>query len=62
MVAVDYFKQNELTRGDRNYLACPEAYIFNDGSHARADLIDPRTGKYQCEDLPVGQVWTYDYE
>jgi iron complex outermembrane recepter protein len=67
MVALDYFKQNELTRGDRGYLACPAAYIFkNDGSghptNQRADLIDPRTGKYHCEDLPVGQVWTYDFE
>jgi iron complex outermembrane receptor protein len=61
LVAVDYFHQNELARGDRKYLNCPEAYVFNhDGS--RADLIDPRTGKYHCEDLPVGQVWTYDYE
>ena len=24
MVALDYFKQNELARGDRNYLNCPE--------------------------------------
>jgi len=61
MVAADYFKQRELARGNRNYLGCPEAYIFkHDGS--RADLIDPRTGKYHCEDLPVGQVWTYDLE
>src|SRR3954452_1034822 len=61
MVAVDAYRQNELTRGDRGYLNCPEAYIFkHDGS--RADLIDPRTGKYHCEDLPVGQVWTYDLE
>jgi iron complex outermembrane receptor protein len=61
MVAFDAFHQNELARGDRNYLGCPEAYIFNH-SGARADLIDPRTGKYHCEDLPVGQVWTYDLE
>ena len=29
MVALDYFKQNELARGDRKYLECPEAYVFN---------------------------------
>jgi iron complex outermembrane receptor protein len=61
MVALDYYKQNELARGDRGYLNCPEAYIFKKGG-GRADLIDPRTGKYHCEDLPVGQVWTYDLE
>jgi len=62
LVAVDYFHQNELARGDRKYLNCPEAYVFRNGTGDRADLIDPRTGKYHCEALPVGQVWTYDYE
>jgi iron complex outermembrane recepter protein len=59
IIAGDYSHTNELKRGDRAYLACPEAYIFRpDGS--RADLIDPRTGKPKCEDLPVGHVWTYN--
>lgn len=59
MVAADYSHTNELRRGDRSYLACPEAYIFReDGS--RADLIDPRTGKPKCEDLRWGHVWTYN--
>jgi iron complex outermembrane receptor protein len=63
MLAVDAHKQNELSRGDRDYLGCPEAYIFRQGSpNQRADLIDPRTGKFHCEDFPVGQVWTYDLE
>ncbi|MES2137176.1 MAG: TonB-dependent receptor plug domain-containing protein, partial [Pseudomonadota bacterium] len=62
MVAADFYKQRELKRGDRGYLNCPEAYVFKKGSNQRADIIDPRTGKYKCEDLPVGQVWTYDYE
>ena len=62
LVALDYFKQNELARGDRKYLGCPGAYVFRQGTNQRADLIDPRTGKFHCEDLPVGQVWTYDYE
>jgi iron complex outermembrane receptor protein len=62
MIAADYFHQNELARGDRGYLGCPETYIFREGSNQRADLIDPRTGKPQCLDLPVGQVWTYDRE
>jgi iron complex outermembrane receptor protein len=59
MIAGDYSHTNELKRGDREYLACPEAYIFRpDGS--RADLIDPRTGKPKCEDLRGGHVWTYN--
>ena len=59
MVAVDYSHTNELARGDRSYLACPEAYIFNQ-SGQRADLIDPRTGKPHCEDLRWGHIWTYN--
>ena len=59
LVAGDYFKQEELARGDRKFLGCPEAYTFReDGS--RADLIDPRTGKFKCEDLRWGHVWTYN--
>ncbi len=59
MVAGDFTHQNELKRGDRSYLACPEAFTFRpDGS--RADLIDPRTGSYKCEDLRWGHIWTYN--
>lgn len=59
MVAADYKHTNELSRGDRAYLACPEAYTFRqDGS--RADLVDPRTGQFKCEDLRWGHVWTYN--
>jgi iron complex outermembrane recepter protein len=59
LFAVDYTHQNELSRGDRAYLACPEAYTFRqDGS--RADIVDPRTGQFKCEDLRWGHVWTYN--
>lgn len=59
LLAVDYSHQNELARGDRSYLACPEAYTFTpDGE--RADLVDPRTGAYKCEDLRWGHIWTYN--
>ena len=59
LIAGDYTHVKELNRGDRSYLACPEAYTFReDGS--RADLIDPRTGKPRCQDLPWGHVWTYN--
>lgn len=57
--AIDYSHTNELARGDRDYLACPEANTFReDGS--RADLIDPRTGQPHCEDLRWGHIWTYN--
>lgn len=56
----DYFKENELARGDRDYLDCDEAYAFNDDG-SRADVIDPRTGEAQCRDLLWGHIWIYDY-
>jgi iron complex outermembrane receptor protein len=59
LVAGDYKHVNELARGDRDYLACPEAYIFNE-SGARSDLTDPRTGQPHCEDLRWGHIWTYN--
>ena len=59
LIAGDYSHTNELARGDRSYLACPEAYIFDEGGN-RADLIDPRTGKPHCEDLRWGHIWTYN--
>ncbi|MGV3457613.1 TonB-dependent receptor domain-containing protein [Sphingomonas sp.] len=59
MIAGDYTHVNELARGDRDYLACPEAYTFRPGG-GRADLIDPRTGNYKCEDLRWGHMWTYN--
>jgi iron complex outermembrane receptor protein len=59
MIAGDYTHSEELKRGDRDYLACPEAYIFDEGGN-RADLIDPRTGQYHCEDLRWGHVWVYN--
>lgn len=59
-VTGDYFKREILARGDRDYLDCNEAYAFNDDG-SRADVTDPRTGDYQCQDLLWGQVWIYDY-
>jgi iron complex outermembrane receptor protein len=59
MIAGDYSKTQELARGDRSYLACPEANIFNEAGE-RSDLIDPRTGQPHCEDLRWGHIWTYN--
>jgi iron complex outermembrane receptor protein len=47
IVGLDYARRNELERGDRDYLLCPEEYVFTpDGQ--RADIIDPRTGEPRC--------------
>lgn len=59
LIAGDYTHRDELARGDRSYLACPEANIF-DADGNRSDLIDPRTGQPHCEDLRWGHVWTYN--
>ncbi len=43
----DYSRRNELERGDRDYLGCPEEFLFNpDGD--RVDITDPRTGGPRC--------------
>lgn len=59
-MGVDYYKQNELKRGDRKYLDCPENYIF-DTNGRRNDVIDPRTGRPACRDTLWGHIWAYDY-
>ena len=66
MVSGNYFRQNELTRGDRSYLRCAESYVFTDLNYeTRADLVDPRTGNFTCNgaesNTTWGHVWTYDY-
>jgi iron complex outermembrane receptor protein len=60
-ITADYFEQTEFDRGDRDFFDCSEQYLFNpDGS--RADLVDPRTGKYQCRlDSIWGHNWVYNY-
>ena len=60
-VSADYYKKSELAKGDRDYFQCGEQYIFDPDTGARADTIDPRTGKAWCNDLLWGHVWVYDY-
>lgn len=59
---VDYNKQRELAKGDRDYFNCGERFIFDPDTGDRVDPIDPRTGKPHCEDLLWGHVWLYDYQ
>ena len=57
----DYYKHQQLARGDRDYFQCGQAYIFDPDTGERADSIDPRTGDYACQDLLWGHIWLYDY-
>ncbi|MBS0295766.1 MAG: TonB-dependent receptor [Proteobacteria bacterium] len=59
-VNVDYFKQNEQTNGQRDYTNCPRQYVFNPTTHARSDVVDPRTGQIQCRNLIYDDIWIYD--
>jgi iron complex outermembrane receptor protein len=57
----NYNKTEILQRRDRDFFNCEEDYTFDPDTGERADLIDPRTGSYLCNDLPWGHVWVYDY-
>ena len=57
----DYSKQEILQRGDRDFFDCNEWGVYDQDTGARADLVDPRTNEYFCDDLPWGHVWVYDY-
>jgi len=61
-ITADYHLQEELARGDRDYFNCAQQNIFDIDTGERADLIDPRTGKGHCNDLPWGHVWLYNYQ
>ena len=62
-VTADYSKTEIMQRGDRDYFKCDEDYVFEQGSNlrSRADLIDPVTGTFFCDDLTWGHAWIYDY-
>jgi iron complex outermembrane receptor protein len=59
LVAGDYYKRHELEKRDRKYLDCAEDYLFRSDGRTRADLIDPRTGRPQCNGVVWGHVWAY---
>ena len=58
-ISADYYLQETLRAGDRDYLNCRNQYVFEPGTRTRADRIDPRTGQPQCTDLAWGQVYVY---
>lgn len=58
LAAFDYFRRENFVRADRDYLDCPEEYIFRPNGD-RADIIDPRRGGPRCNDTAWGHVWVY---
>jgi iron complex outermembrane receptor protein len=57
---LDYYKQEALRQGDRDYLACPQQRItYADGT--RADVVDPATGDYKCYGLTASVLYTGNY-
>ena len=48
MIGANYYKHNELERGDRSFLGCEEDNVISQATGERADVIDPRTGEFHC--------------
>jgi iron complex outermembrane receptor protein len=61
-ITADYHLEEELARGERDYFKCAQQNVFDAQTGERADLIDPRTGRGHCNDLPWGHVWIYNYQ
>ena len=47
----DYYRQDELTRADREDTACAADYLFNPTTGARVDILDQVSGTAQCYNL-----------
>ncbi|RYG15372.1 MAG: TonB-dependent receptor, partial [Caulobacteraceae bacterium] len=58
-VSADYYRQEALRAGDRDYLTCTNQYVFQPGTRTRADRIDPRTGQPTCNDTVWGNIYVY---
>ena len=61
-VTGDYYVNQELQMGDRDFLNCGEQVLYDINTGERADVVDPRTGNFQCRDLLWGHIWLYDYQ
>jgi iron complex outermembrane receptor protein len=61
---VDYYRRNNLQRGQRDYLLCSEEYVF-DRNGSRLEVNDPRTGQPRCNTtqtsyLSLSSAFTYN--
>lgn len=52
---VDYYRRNNLQRGQRDYLYCSEEYLF-DRNGTRLEINDPRTGQPRCNTLQASYI------
>ncbi|MDO1559451.1 TonB-dependent receptor [Brevundimonas sp. 2R-24] len=54
-VGFDYFAQEPLRRGQRDYLDCAQDYVFDQNNPSQmVDLTDPFTGEAKCYGLFAG--------
>ena len=73
VLSASYEKFEPLQQGDRDFLACPQDYIFTEDGSQRADLLDTRPDGqarrgYKCfnsisqvfDDANGGRRWIYD--
>lgn len=58
-LSADYYRQEKLAAGERDYLICRNQYITAPGTNTRVDRVDPRTGQPQCTDLTWGNIYVY---
>ena len=57
-VSAEYYTQEPLTYGDRDFLSCPEEYLFDINGN-RADAIDTRTNDFKCFRTIEGYMQTF---
>ncbi|MCY4357946.1 MAG: TonB-dependent receptor [Gammaproteobacteria bacterium] len=57
-VSAEYYTQRPLTYGERDFLSCPQEYLY-DGEGNRVDAIDTRTNNFKCFRTIEGYVQTY---
>jgi iron complex outermembrane receptor protein len=49
-------KEQALRFNERDFLSCPQDYVFDPSTGLRLDLIDPATGKFKCQNTLSGRV------
>lgn len=59
-ISAEWYRQEPLTIGDRDNLACPQDYVFSQADGSRADAIDSRTGEIKCFSALEGYVQTFN--
>lgn len=64
MFGVDFYKQEELNYGQRDWASCPREYYFDPDTGEETSMIDTNTGEYKCWGaannyfvVPLGNFW-----